>query len=999
MIPSNPFLLIEWDPSDLDVGRIKAQIDKKKAEWNGQSLAQGPVAKRADLALSRIKEIELNLLVRPDETAFQKLVLEAKEEIVRRKRDGGPRLDNLVLVASAKGYVTPADLAQLVKAMSGIFTEAEVRSRIKVEFKEETKTSGSEDAGVKPMKSTDYKVILEDLQILEKADLFAFLSDEGTPCSRRTSSNTLHDQAGKKWAYYQSFTKKEPKVEAGSRLSGKAKIIFDPAQEDPRRSYELALENEVLKPLEEAIRLAVPNKEISAESYDALVRTGLQTGAELARVEACIRELARQKNYILYKPQHLSVEHQDACPSCHTLNADKATFCKHCGQPLAIDCPKCKSPSRVRDVACTKCGFHLGDMVLALPCVRNAHTLITEKKFAEAALQLGRADRYWPGMPDAARTRAELHALLTTQKAEVEEIQKLLDAGRIAAAEQRIRASVHPENVRHLAEKAARQRQEAQQTARDAAAELSHGRLEPALRKLQQATALGGDLTEVAALAQGMAPPAPSGALAQYSGSGIQITWPAVASPLPLTYVVSRRNLNLRETQAKVLEPKASASGHFDTSVEPGHTYEYTIATSRLGVVSSTVAATKGVTAVPDVTSLRVLPGDGLVNLQWTLPPGNASVQVTRKEHSVPASPQDGRQLAGAGAQGLTDAGLKNGTPYGYLVKVCYTTITGAQVYSTGLTQLTTPITPPEAVSHFKALFSAGKVQLTWAPITGGSPGVLLLNQPSGPRPGQMLSLADLDAIGQQVPILTPTRAEHQPGPAGTHHYLAYTRQGDTALVGPTSSVLVMEELHDCAVNVIAGEVHITWTWPDNVTRAAIGYSFTPIPRYDQAGTRVEVLREGSQRQGSYRLRPTEARNHHLRVAALMPTPSGDQATTGSAFVAYLEPPAEISFRVVKGGFFKKGRLAIRTNQAGIKTPPLQLVQNAEHVPRRSGDGEVLKEIPPVLFAAGKEHTIFLEGLSFTPGAYVSLVLADPKDAPRFRILKPDPQSLRLPAR
>jgi|GEM_PF-6786050 len=993
----NLFLILEWDPGDPDKVRILARIEEKRREWSKLSTGAGPAARLSQANLDRIPEMQRQLQ-NMDAAALQKLAEEAKQLKKQRKGEAEKKLREKMPLASNKGYLTAQEFRKFTEIFKDTHTEDEIRSHVKVPIRTGDAGEAKPESEVKSMSSSKYKEIREDLTLVGKNDLYDFLSSDVVPCCKRTTSDVLCSRAQEIWSVSQRNANKTSVIEATTRLAGTSKDIFETGRNERRLSYQKSLEEECLKVLDNDIGLMLVRHELPPAAYDNLVREGVSTGATKAQVEKYIWDLAKRKNIVLVKPEKLTVDEEESCLVCAKFNPSDVRFCKHCSAPFAIACPKCGHGSRARDIACVKCGFALGNMILAKPLVQEALALGGQRKFAAALEQLRKAEIYWPGYGDAAEVHRKITASQQKEWKEVEAVRGLLDSGRLMEAEKRLREIEVPEAAAELRARLDRQRGETKDLCRKAATHARARELKAAFQVLQQASALGGDLPEVVALGRSLAPDAPEKAEAVWEGTCIQVMWSAVVSPVPVTYSIGRRDLTRGEAGFEVLEQEVSQKRYLDAGVVPGHAYEYAVTTQRLGVASATRATTQAVLAAAEVEKLRAVPGDGCVQLSWSAPRAATGITVIRREKRSPADAADGISVSGSSRQGLTDSGLCNEVTYGYRVFVTYKDPGGRIVTSTGVTVSATPRHPPEPVTYLEASYQAGQVQLSWNPPSKGYAGVLFVDRGPPPAEGRLMAAADL---GVQVSAISAGKALFTPPHAGLLHFTAYSQVADMVLIGPSASILVIEDLQDCSVTVTATEIELAWAWPTGVTQIVIGYDFTPPPSWEAAGFKIgPVKRQRDESRGSFRFRPTEKRNHYLRLAVMLQNNGGESpVSVGVLLCARLEPPKEIRFRITRRLFSRKMFLELFTDAAGFTAPELLVIQNAGTAPRKQGDGEVLCIIPPVTLPEKGSINVPLDSSWLRPGAYLGIAFSDPGDASAFRIMRPEMKHLRLPAK
>jgi len=173
-----------------------------------------------------------------------------------------------------------------------------------------------------------------------------------------------------------------------------------------------------------------------------------------------------------------------------------------------------------------------------------------------------------------------------------------------------------------------------------------------------------------------------------------------------------------------------------DTSVTTGSTYWYQVAavnSAGVGVRSTEVSATipeppppPPPAEPPSAPTLSASPGNGLVNLSWTVPTTDGGADITAYEiyRSTASGAEGWWQTVDDSVTSVQNVGLTNGTTYYYQVAAVNSAGTGARSNEASATP-TAPSTRPSAPRSLKVARVAGGAQLTWlAPTSNGGSSV-----------------------------------------------------------------------------------------------------------------------------------------------------------------------------------------------------------------------------------------------------------------------------------
>lgn len=791
----NFFILIDWDPADLDPTRIKKRIAEKYTEWSKQANIQGPRGVKANAAKNRSKDIEALLVEHKwrgavDEIKFQETVAEAKEILKGQKNDEEKELGRIIKFCETKGYVSQEEVGKLVKKFVGHFSEAEIRGRIRVEIRAGAEKAKTE--AVKPMLESRYKQIREDLDLAGAKDLFDFLVSETDAFSRKSSSKALHQRANELYTVLYRQNNPTDKLDAQKRLIGAAQQIFDEKNPERRKKYELSLDYERIAFLAERMQWAASDGKLNPTVYEMLLREGMETGASRELVEQFLAQEGIKKGLALVKPVESALYDQEACPACGKLNKSSDKHCGHCSAPLAIDCPACGQTARGSDTACVNCGFQIGEMSRAVPKVEEARTSANRGDFAVALVLLAEAERYWPKLASAQKVREAVEASQKSHQATLERVREHVAAGELLQAEALIKSTRMAGAIqRDLETEIARRRRLALECCRAAQEHLRKRHEEGAFNQLVKAMAVAQDLPEVKQLARQLAPAPPHQPTVTVNGTSVAVRWVAPATATPLQYCVLRRNLSAGETQGRPLNTEVASPSYIDSDVRAGQTYEYAVAARRAGITSPQSPASEPITVTAEVTALSVIPGDRCLNLSWEPPEGAFDIRVVARMDVAPKNLNDGNLLGGVTRRGVTAFDLENQSTHGYRVAAVFRSATGKEVASPGIVITAKVQSLPPRIDHLALHYIDGKIEASWPPC--GRSRIHLLHIQGPPiASGVAVDMAQLDTYGVKMPIANDSSARFDPPTTGTVTFTILTEQDGIAVVGASASVEVV---------------------------------------------------------------------------------------------------------------------------------------------------------------------------------------------------------------
>ena len=144
-------------------------------------------------------------------------------------------------------------------------------------------------------------------------------------------------------------------------------------------------------------------------------------------------------------------------------------------------------------------------------------------------------------------------------------------------------------------------------------------------------------------------PAPPRSARSVVDGTVVRVEWEASAARRRRHHVRGRPGR--RDTDGRDTSDLAVV----DASAPSGMPLTYTVTTLRDALPGGTVT-TQPVVVLRPVTDLELVPGDGVVEIRWTLPDGAHGVRVTRAEDGGPAC-----EITGNATRSLRDAAVRTG--------------------------------------------------------------------------------------------------------------------------------------------------------------------------------------------------------------------------------------------------------------------------------------------------------------------------------------------------
>lgn len=423
MEPEDYYLILELplDPPDLDPKNIAEAIEKKRVFWNSK-ITHPQFGLKYQYYVEQIGEMKKKLIDDEKSRENRQKAMENACLVVQKQ------LSEMLITVSKKGYVTEAEIAKIAKALPQLKEET-IRSKITVPIKEAdagfTPPPKPPESGIKPTDTAKMKQIGNLLPIFKTDNLYDFLKrppSASIQALQQSASNLLEEVTNK-------MNRATATASAQQELAGQAKIIF--VDEAGKKGYDLALKNyriesHLIKMLD--LRIDDKAKKVNRVDYLQSIDDAMEVGMSKQEAEYFVYEyfcIKRKVSYPMPPENEKPSAPKESCPVCFALNDQTASNCNKCGSPLHVKCPECGKNSTLTNSFC-QCGFHLGDMPIALTALKEARRLFADGDLREAENKVRKALLYWPGNSDAEAMSRKL-AEIRKERAQKEDEKHLAD--------------------------------------------------------------------------------------------------------------------------------------------------------------------------------------------------------------------------------------------------------------------------------------------------------------------------------------------------------------------------------------------------------------------------------------------------------------------------------------------------------------------------------------------------------------------------------------------
>ena len=767
----NYYILLDCflDPPETDWNRLEAHINAKKDEWNKKrNNPDGTIYQRLS---ERVDEIKTAL----SESTTRRIQAEEARGIKLSE------LDARVRVCTADGSIAPEQVQLLLKRYTPFFTEATIRSRIKVPEKAvkvvlPPPTKPVEDPLVAKFASK-MKQTSTCLQVLGVETVYEALGRVRTTVlsELKRASEELGDRG-------QKASKKTAETNAQKELGGLAKEFFQ--DELSKRSFETAwAQFRYSQKLEEDFGYRIIERKegnkterfVSEKNYDVSLDEALQSGMRQDEAEWFVYNFYVNKRKCADPRTDRSGSGEFDkvyCPNCFAANESSANSCAACGYSLKTQCPRCRKTSALAD-HCPSCGFSFVDMENAKLQAQESKTAYASGRLDDAIAAYQRAFFFWsetPGLEALGTALRDAHAEREYRLFEAD-----VDAGRLDDAKRR-RANfsfdkeISPkgrdyqklaDDVFETIETTARgvsalenlcQKNRfflaKKKYAEISAAGLASEELDRLLERIDAGIARAqAELKSVAAsderekkltelierfpdfeearsiLKTQDTAPSP-GVDAFDRQNGIEVRWSASPSLGEISYRVMRSELLfLNSGGSKIASPIVLCDDtedliFLDRDADEFKPYVYSVVAFRSSTRESSETRSAPVIRVGEIHDLQIAPDSKKLTVSWRVSENVSRIEVTRKDLSAPD--RESVRVADVSRAGFVDSGLVDDVEYQYGATLYYKGVSGKEEATGVLYFSATPAELPKPLDNWQGSYAHRKIELRWAPPPKG---------------------------------------------------------------------------------------------------------------------------------------------------------------------------------------------------------------------------------------------------------------------------------------
>jgi hypothetical protein len=982
MTRPNFFLLLGLDPAaPWDQATYERALADSRTRWSRQSsgIKDNPATVEAKRNLALIRDIKGVLLNPATRDAERAAAREAQAGERRTRQDRQTERLDLML---AKGYLYDVERDILV-------TEGPDAAQIERIDAAEIRPSPQARPGHERLATETERTLKANLAIVPHRDLYQALATVNPAVTDTSSLAELTAAANALYAKARTIADKtRPEVGALQTLAGLARQVFGSAEQ--RRRHDFFMRVAPIEAIAEqyAADLA-PVRRVDARQFEVFLRTAAEQGWDPALASEVFAGYLRDRGWIVETPPVSTAQwwrRQQPCPVCASLNDPAAGNCSRCGAPMRSRCPRCGEQPSARDAACPHCGFPVGQRAWVQHLTEEAEAALARKDPDAAAVVVANARTVWslpPDSPDelAVRLRAVARQAERLQHAahtSLAPITRLMEAGSYRKAMTRLRSLGAARSSAGEAMLASCEAvvQEADKLCEDARrpGQRPARRAELYLRAMELCTDHREALRELRAI-----PPAPPRrllAVTDEERQRVRLTWKPAPDRGCWSVVVRVDGTvpPVTDTGPGLRRWVVRAGGSWEDKAPPvGLPMSYAVFTER--DTGRTMSATAAVTSAPVLltapVTLTVRPGNGTAELSWTLPERATGVEIQREEVPPGAGPVCLTPATG-GPHQLTDTAVRNGQRYRYTLRARYPCPVPGRPAENRLSSVTVKeITPGQAPEPPGQVYARGqpprpgislyrhKVRLSWPDPSAGQLRVVKTVPPGRPpAAGTELEAAELDKIcldGHHQLLEHDDVWLTDPAPCW---YTPVLVADGRCYVGESRPYAPGPEMTGLAADYAGTAAWLTWTWPDGVTEALVGWDQTAAPPDPLAAARQQrISRADYDRAGGCGIPGYSAGELFIQVAGVIRTKDGEFGTSGTDVHA-VRQPVRLRYEVRRGRMRRPPELVLRPDRPA-SLPEFTLHWRTDQYPAGHDDPYAL--VPPGRAAGELVVSLFLD--------------------------------------
>lgn len=987
----NFYLLLDlpYDPPEENEAVIQHALSKKKVEW-GKKRNHPRDGQKIKYYLGLTQQI-LDVMSDPDrriEEAAEAKDLAAKEALKKEKATN-KKVDGIITVLSAKGYITNAELSSMEKDLK--LTKNQFMKRITVPIKDEGAPGSSttnKPEVLNPEKMKQIVHLLDQLDIEANTGSVPTLYD----LLEQPSSANIKDLSTLSQELYQRYQNKGVSSDAAEykkQLYSIANGIFK--NESEKKKYDHSIQEKRFETVINYINIASLHGKVDFTVYKELVKQGVNEGLSKEEAKDRIKGYCQQKGILLLTSNMAKEEELDLhqCHFCGIVNNKDARHCKGCGHSLKNTCKNCQSSVENGTTHCTSCGQSFQALLYHDKLLKEGNYALSKQDLPYAEECFLKAEYNFRSQEVAAAKQK-----ITTYKNEVQ--QQIIKVENEMKRKHYYRAEKELLLLNKLdrltAEYSLFEREIANilnMTEKYLIQAASATNIKDTTRYYLEALECCADCQRAREKLNQLPPEAPAKVDGSVQAESIILSWPPSSSEGEIKYrIIRKEGTAPTHTQDGVIVGETGATSFTDKDAEAGKQYFYGIITKRFAAAAKKITQSQPVMRMLEVENLMAKPENGTIKLTWKAPI-KTKIEVWKKENGVPLKRGDGVKLTGVKVNEVTDQDVSGEKQYGYLVICQYEDASGKFILSNGVSVLTMAMNIEPIVNlqvkyqHQKALIKRNETiegeQLIFAsstPFTGLKAGDFYLHdQLRNEMNGKMQhSLNNSDWTELAMTNSQPLYA------------LPVTKHGQATVIGQQKVLKYIPDVSNISgASDQKGDLYLKWNWPQDVEQVVVVYSekeYSTDPK-DAEAVQRHCSKVSYEAFNGYKIENIKSYKHLFITIYVGEEINGQTIySEGARYFYTTAKPIEIQYRLDFKGLLKKKKvISVKSSDPSVASPELLLVKQQGRQPLSKDDGTEIFVVPQGTDLAKYEIDL---SAHIDRNAYFKLFYANENDRTRF---------------
>ena len=801
----------------------------------------------------------------------------------------------------------------------------------------------------KPQNADKYNRMIPELKVFDVSNLYEFLylgmtikKPQNLPCS------DLRQRAKEKVS---KFYKTDRISTSGKRLCSECEKTFE--DDISKQIYDKYLEHNKRKSILDEVRdIFEYNGELSQDNYSDFIGRLTEIFKNRKESETLLIAFCKIERIPIPTVGEKNKENLyiKICRcGCTNDTSDGRKVCKACGLELHIKCPKCGTVNDANINVC-KCGFKFENIDKAISLCDLASSALDIMDFRVAEMHLSDANKYWPGSERVSQLKDRLKELRVRVGSAVENMRKACQKKKYYEAKKQLdnvkkfspnysEAAIE-EEIRNGIETAEKFKRIAQNGKKEA-------EIIDACMKAYEACSDFPGIKEIIA----KYPPVEPTEFVVVPNSTAKVnvlSWKKSRTEDLVYYSVVRKEGAIPiSIQDGVLVGRVSMCSINDPNIMPGVQYFYAVFAERAGIYSNALTYKKAIVNLFEISGVKIISGDGLLQLTWDPIDDNAFVNIERIDETGKIT-----ELNCNSKNNFIDKDLNNDKRYMYRVFLTYS-IGITKTNTKGVTLSGIPTRPPLPIEKFIINpIQGNEFQAEWENPEGNEIQFFYSMKKPEFLSGDIVPISILENTMSEL-IINKTSST-----TGTFKYegenliyvIAAVVKSGSAVIGTVSRASKEETVKINNVSLVNGKIMIRLNVPKEATGFVVLFRHDQFPDdiSDMKTTRKYISLKQYQYDGGLVIDSNESDNYYFSIFAEFRRDGERDYSIGTNYLFSNVSKIVITYAIsVTKKLFGRGSInfTFESESKKFKLPDIDIMSAQDRAPIFKKSGKVFHKI------------------------------------------------------